>query len=188
MKMKNLAAIAAMLVSSYSHAAPVFVNPGFEAGDLSGWTNARIFSFSLDSSMPHTGSFAGRGGSATVGFARAEQTLSGFVIGNTYGLSVWARNSIQGITGHQAALFVDGGYFNATPLSVTYQQLTYDFVATAATLTVGIGLKTVPGKGLIRFDDISLTDITPPSSVPEPASFWLMAVAGAAALRQRRRA
>ncbi len=166
---RPLALVAALAaVSASSQAANLFVNAGFETGDLTGWSST---GGSVTNSDAHTGSFSFAGFSSD----NVSQGFAPIATADITELSFWGKRS--------------GGLFDAVILtysdSSSEQVLVntlgkgsdWTFVNLTAELDAGKSLSnffiygTSPGPALL--DDFKL-DATP--AVPEPSTYALMAL------------
>ena len=180
---KALLLVAALLTASAVHANLV-VNPGFETGDFTGWTQFGNTSFTGVSGTfgevaPHSGSNQAYFG-AVGSVGGIEQTIS-VTPGQTYQISAWVYNfggtpsEVQVIWGGDIIADV------INPPACPYTLFTGTVVATSS--TVAFGFQQDPSYFLL--DDISVT------AVPEPtttiAGALLLLPFGVNALRMIRR-
>jgi predicted nucleic acid-binding Zn-ribbon protein len=138
-----------------ANAQELVVNGGFETGDLTGWKAVNASVVGYDQDNPHSGAWQARlgaGGTLT-------QTIRGLVSGRTYRCSYWQR----GYTDMKSAMTVT--FPGGSPITVatltgvmTYTLVSGDVVVPngAATMDVQLSCDT----NYIRFDDISVKDIT----------------------------
>ena len=85
------------------------VNPGFETGSFSGWTQSGDLGFTnVTSNMPHSGSFAADLGPLTEGFLT--QTLP-TVVGQSYHVSFWLALDADGTPNDFSATFAGTTFF-----------------------------------------------------------------------------
>jgi chitinase len=125
----------------------LLTNPGFEAGNLSGWTCSSLDS--VVSSPAHSGSYALAGAASNSDDAQCSQTVSVQPSSN-YTLSGW-------VEGAYVYLGESGGSDNWTPSATSWQQLTTSFSTTASTTSVTIYVHGWYGQGTYYADDLSLT-------------------------------
>jgi hypothetical protein len=156
--------------------ANLITNGGFETGDFTGWTIGGTGVAGVDSSNPHSGSYA----ASFCCDVTLTQTIP-TVAGATYDLTVWfahffPANSIQiywnGNQIENATLITDANYFLST-----YAGLVATGSLTEIEFVFG-------GEGLVSLDDVSVTGV----GVPEPFStLWLaLPFAGLIAFRRFR--
>lgn len=133
------------------------------------------------------------GTNAFVGHA---QSVTGVSAGDPLVLSVWARNNGSGLTADtevRMEFLGTGGEISRTQENLTsvltdeYEQYTVEAVVPDGTTSVNVVIalasfnQDVPHSHSVLFDNASLTVI------PEPTTFGLLGVAGAALLSARRR-
>jgi hypothetical protein len=148
----------------------LIVNPGFETGTFSGWSTAAApFSsyFGVGLGNQHSGSYAAYFGSYDFERDDIYQNVP-TIPGHTYQISYWVANGGGGNTEIRSSW---GGnvledLFPAN--SFSYQQHTFDAVATSTTTQFRIG-----GYQISSFwylDDVSVTDITPAANAQAVSS------------------
>ena len=167
-----LTAVAALSVA-YPAKANLITNPGFETGNLTGWTVGGGFQVvgTLLGVSPHSGSFQAFSLGGPLGQSVAT------TVGQSYTVDFWAA------TTNTAALTVFGGstVFNHIFVGPTgYTELTFTFTAASASSAIQFG----DLAGFIFLDDISVT----PTGVPDggtTASLLGCALLGLAGLRRK---
>ncbi|GGE10005.1 hypothetical protein GCM10011529_15430 [Polymorphobacter glacialis] len=180
MKLKLLAAVAALAVSAPSLAVELVANGGFETGDIAPFTLSGYTGYSdVSTSAAHSGSFGySNGAVGSQGFL--SQTVA-TIAGATYNYSFWLSNSgsyseFSATLGNTTFVsLIDPGNFG-------YTNFTGSVVADSSNATLTFGFRNDPD--FYNFDDVSLT-----SMVPEPAS-WMLLIGGfamtGAAMRRRK--
>ena len=167
-------ALTGMALSAYAQ--NLVINPGFETGDFTGYTQSGNTGFtSVSTAMPHSGSYSlDAGPTSSDGFLSQDIAT---VIGQSYTVSFFLANtdstggpddfsaSFGGVTGYS---ITDSGPFD-------YTQISFDALATSATSTLQFGFMNGPAYWFL--DDISVT-----AAVPEPNTLALLSVIGAGAL------
>ncbi|GGS47462.1 chitinase [Actinokineospora fastidiosa] len=135
-----------------ANAANLLVNPGFEAGNLTGWscTSASV------ASAARTGSHALAGNATASDNARCTQTVS-VVPNTTYEVSAWVR-------GNPVYLGVTGGPSTWTG-ATAYTRLSVSFTTGANQTTAQLYLHGWYGSGTYYADDVSFDG---PGGGPEP--------------------
>lgn len=105
------------LTAGSAGAANLLVNPGFEAGSLSGWTCAGATAVTTP---VHGGSYALAGTAAGADYAQCSQTVS-VQPNTTYTLSAWVRGNpvYLGVTGGASTWSGDSGAYNQLRLTFT---------------------------------------------------------------------
>jgi len=168
-----LTAVAALLVA-YPAKANLITNPGFETGNLTGWTLTIAFlrAGTFLGISPHSGSFQAVG--LAGGFLGQSVATT---VGQSYTVDFWAATRSGGL------LQVFGGstVFNHLFLGPTgYTELTFTFTAASASSPIEFFDVT----GAMFLDDISVT----PTGVPDggtTVSLLGCALLGLAALRRK---
>jgi hypothetical protein len=178
-----LAALAALALGvSHASAGNLLVNPGFETGDFTGWTQSGNTGFTgVDSSSPHTGNFnVDTGPVGSLGFISQTVATTG---GSHYVLSGWLQS--DGATPNEFVI-----QFNGVTVLDLVDEPQHGYVLESV-MVVGTGNDTVSfgfrnDPGFFQFDDANL------SSVPEPTSMMLCGIGlvglSGYALRRRNRA
>jgi hypothetical protein len=163
-----------------SNAQNLLTNPGFETGDLTGWTDGGNTGWnSVSSSVPHSGQFHISNG-AVGSFSLLQQTLA-TVPGMTYDVSGWLMNDGGGLF----QILWNGNVLASDSFtSHGYQQFSGSAIGTGSD-TVAFGFRDDPG--FVQFDDASVV-----AAVPEPGSISLLSVGitsglGLLLLRRRKR-
>ncbi|MGX7827926.1 carbohydrate binding domain-containing protein [Actinokineospora sp. 24-640] len=148
-----------------AQAVNLLTNPGFESGDLSGWSCSGRTG-SVVGSPVHGGAKALAGAASASDNARCAQTVA-VRPSTAYTLSAWVR-------GNYVYLGVTGGSAVWTPSSATYRQLTVSFTTGAAQTSAEVYLHGWYGQGTYHADDVSLdgpgggTDTEAPSTPANP--------------------
>ncbi len=162
----TLAAVVPLAAATIALAAPasaanILANPGFETGNLSGWTCSLG---SVVASPVHSGSFALAGAASASDNAQCTQTVS-VQPNSAYTLSGWVR-------GNYTYIGVTGGVSTWTPGGTTYTKLSVPFTTTGSQTTVQVYLHGWYGQGTYQADDISLDGAggTPPPTTPPPTT------------------
>ena len=150
--------------------ANLVANPGFETGDLSGWSCTSTTS--VVGSPTHSGSFAARGLPAGQDNAQCSQAIS-VVPNSQYTLSAWVQGSYAYL-GDTGTGTTDTSTW--TPNATTFTQLTTTFTTGPNTTSTTIWFHGWYGQPAIEVDDVSLTGpggtppptttTTPPTTVP----------------------
>jgi VPDSG-CTERM motif len=173
---KLLLALAVVAAFSIAHPAKAnqITNPGFETGNLTGWTlNPGFLPIGTFGGIsPHSGSFQAftAAGSGVLGQSFAT------TVGQSYTVSFWAATTTGG------ALSVLGGatVFNHIFVGLTsYNQFTFTFTALSSSSPIQFS-----AAGFFFLDDISVT----PTGVPDggtTVSLLGCALLGLVALRRK---
>jgi hypothetical protein len=127
-----------------SAATNLVANPGFENGNLSGWSCSQG---SVTTSAPHTGTYALAGGATSSDTAQCAQNVA-VVSGAQYTLSAWVK-------GNYVYLGVTGGASTWTPGAAGWSQLSLTFTASSG--TAQIYLHGWYAQGTYFADDVSLS-------------------------------
>ncbi|MEV4132045.1 glycosyl hydrolase family 18 protein [Dactylosporangium sp. NPDC049742] len=149
--------VTGLLVTTNAYAANLLTNPGFESGNLSGWSCTGTGSGAVTSPV-HSGSYALNGNATASDTAQCTQTVA--VQPNTaYTLTGWVRGSYVylGITGG-ASTWTSG---------TAYSKLTVPFTTAAGQTSVQVFLHGWYGTGAYQADDISLDG---PGGQPSPTT------------------
>lgn len=211
-KILKLAAICLAVAPMTANAYPVVVNGSFEADPysgtysvdppISGWNktgNDGVYPLGVNNSSylgdtPYgsqyivLGRYGGAGG-------QLYQTVSDFDLGSTYGLGFAIASELPGNARVQVSF--DSG--SSTPSQIflapsstywsTWQDFSYDFVATASSVTFRFSdIGSLNGGYDIGLDNVKISGGPPSTSVPEPASLALLGIglAGLGAMRRRK--
>ncbi|HLV99963.1 MAG TPA: carbohydrate binding domain-containing protein [Ktedonobacterales bacterium] len=136
-------------------------NPGFEMGNLSGWTCSSADS--VVSGPAHSGSFALAAAANNSDDAQCTQAVS-VQASTTYSLSAWVQGNYAyvGVTGTGTN---DGNTW--TPSAASYTQLSMQFTTGSSTTSVTIYVHGWYGQGTVYADDFSVTG---PSGGPTPTT------------------
>lgn len=126
-------------------AANLLLNPGFEAGSLSGWTCANAAAVSTP---VHSGGFALAGTPAGADYAQCSQTVS-VQPNTTYSLSAWVR-------GNPVYLGISGGPSTWSGNAGAYNQLQLGFTTAATQTSAQLYLHGWYGAGTYYADDVVL--------------------------------
>ncbi|MET8853144.1 glycoside hydrolase family 18 protein [Amycolatopsis sp. NPDC004625] len=152
MRRFRLSALLAALVLALSAlsvgpagAANLLVNPGFEAGSLSGWTCANG---SAVGTPVHSGGFALAGTPVGADYAQCSQTVS-VQPNTTYSLSAWVR-------GNPVYLGISGGPSTWSGNAGAYNQLQLAFTTAATQTSAQLYLHGWYGAGTYYADDVVL--------------------------------
>lgn len=160
-------------------------NPGFESGDLTGWTsNAPAFGVGVDNNSGdvHSGNFG-----VYFGTDPSNPTLDSFLsqtlntsVGEKYTLSFWMSDyQADALGGHFNVNLGGSQLFNLTDVAqqdFTLYSATY--TATSASTLLQFDANNVPG--WFGLDDVSVT-ANQVTSVPEPST-WIILLTGMAFL------
>ncbi|WP_426504123.1 chitinase [Dactylosporangium sp. McL0621] len=154
--------VTGLFVATNAYAANLLSNPGFESGNLSGWSCTGSGSAAVTTPV-HTGTYALNGNATTSDTAQCTQTVT--VQPNTaYTLSGWVRGSYVYIG-------VTGGASTWTPAATAYTKLTVPFTTTAGQTSIQVYLHGWYGTGAYNADDIALDGPgTPPTTTPPTSS------------------
>jgi uncharacterized protein YjdB len=144
----------------------LFVNPGFEAGDFTGWGN-HYGEAAIVGSNVRTGQYAARLANAGSGM---EQTLSGLKPNTMYRLSGYA----QATDGGSAALGVKNygtGFKDVQMSSASYSWKEVAFQTGSSNTSATFYLYKSSGTGVVYLDDLQLIEygeVPPPAEAPKP--------------------
>jgi hypothetical protein len=148
-----LTAGAVLFTTQFASAATNLVaNPGFESGNLAGWSCSQG---SVTTSAPHSGTYALSGAASASDTAQCSQNIA-VVTGSRYTLSAWVKGSY-------VYLGVTGGASTWTPTASGWSQLSLTF--TASSSTAQIYLHGWYAQGTYFADDVSLAG---PGGTPSP--------------------
>jgi hypothetical protein len=138
----------------------LLTNPGFETGNLTGWScDAGVAS--VVTSPVHSGSYALAGAANNSDNAQCTQTVS--VQPNTsYTLSGY-------VEGAYVYIGITGGSSNWTPSATSWQQLSTTFTTGASQNSVQVYVHGWYAQGTYYADDLALTGPAGPSGSPSPS-------------------
>ncbi|MEU0554238.1 glycosyl hydrolase family 18 protein [Dactylosporangium maewongense] len=149
--------VTGLLVTTNAYAANLLTNPGFESGNLSGWSCTGTGSGAVTSPV-HSGSYALNGNATASDTAQCTQTVA-VQPSTAYTLTGWVRGSYVylGITGG-ASTWTSG---------TAYSKLTVPFTTAAGQTSVQVFIHGWYGTGAYQADDISLDG---PGGQPSPTT------------------
>jgi hypothetical protein len=156
----GLGLAAALAAPAGAATANLLVNPGFESGDLSGWS-CDSAAGSVVAAPVHSGSHALAGAATSSDDAQCTQTVS-VQPNTTYGLTGYVEGSYV-YTG------VVGGASIWTPSAASWQQLSVSFTTGASQSTVQIFVHGWYAQGTYYADDLALTGPAGPGGSPSPS-------------------
>ena len=164
----------------------IVLNPGFESGDLTSWTQSGNTGFTgviAAVEYIHSGTFGlFAGPQDSEGFIEQELPT---VVGEQYTLSYWLNN--QGFPTNLFQVFIEGAPLGSQTLTDVgpfgYALFVTTFTAVDPSTTLRFGFRHDPS--FWGLDDISVEASDTP--VPEPASVWLLGTGLALAARKLRR-
>ncbi len=176
------------LMAPQAQAQNLVTNPGFETGDITGYSTYTTTGFginngvysSFDGELPYAGNYFLVIGNYFPSIATFAQTLV-TTPGQDYTFSLeWENNGNNGPSGSTSQLFevqwdgqtlysVDGGYNNQG-----YHLLSYDVVGTGSDTFAVSGYSV---NSVNAVDNISVTPSSLISAAPEPST-WLLMIAG----------
>lgn len=178
----RISALATLAVLAGTAGAQNFVNGGFD-GNATGWNILDCDFGGYQSSTGQNGNpgWVWLNSNGSAGIPRAEQSVSGFVVGQSYTLSAWYGSGQIFNSGDVFRALIDGNVVFTGPNNVVtgWTQFSHTFMATAATHTFSFQAEVVADSDYV-FDSASLTP------VPEPGTMAALAM-GAMALYRRRR-
>jgi hypothetical protein len=159
----------------------IIVNPGFETGDFTGWTQSGDTSFTGVTSEPHGGVYSAKFGPVD-GYGFITQTVA-TTPGMSYDLSFW----IAHYDGQGFQILWGGNvvYWEGAVGSYAWTNRSVEVLADGDTTTFGFGFYNPPG--FYYLDDVSLDEAG--AAIPEPATALLagLGLAAVAAIRRRRK-
>ena len=157
-----------------------FVQNGvtFEAEDGSQW---------LD--LTGDGSNSTEGVSQMVATTTGHQYQLSYFVGNTTGGGIFGTTSTVDLSLNGVPAFADTNS-NVSPTNLNWEQFTHTFVAASTSTTLAFQNADPANDNSNGLDNIVLTDLGPVPTVPEPASFGLLAMSltMVAVIRRKRRA
>lgn len=177
----------AVAFASVAFGQNMLTNPGFETGDLTGWTEAHAGSFSAVQSSgfaggsSHSGNFMFAFGALSSTDAEDFYQDVATVAGNQYDVSFWAMDlEANGTSQNLAVTFGGNTVFNGDPSSAGYTQYSGTFTATGGTTRLEVN--GWESDVYILADDFSVSA----HPVPEPASLAVLGLGALALIRRRR--
>ena len=182
MPTKLLVAVTALLAASVpcAYGANIVTNPGFETGDLSGWSLSGTNSspqdngiyYGVDAADAHSGAFGAYFGPIG-GVLSLQQTLSTSP-GTSYDLTFWLAQSVntpQGYVNSFSVVFAGITLYNQADVPAgPFTQYTFDATPPSSSSVIAFNFRN--DTGFFSLDDISVV----PASVvvPEPAAVSLL--------------
>ena len=174
------------MIAAPAQAQNMVTNPGFETGDLTGYTSSGSAFLALG---PHSGTYAATVNSQTSP-SRLSQNIA-TVAGNTYNVSffLWNRDDVNGnsaLNEFQASFAGFQGVDVVNAATFNYKQFNFTAVATGPSSILTFA---VPSRGFFWLDDLSVTAAAP---VPEASSvvslglLLLLGLGGVAVSRWRK--
>jgi chitinase len=139
---------AVLIVGTADAATNILTNPGFETGNLTGWT-CDAGTGSVVTSPVHSGSYALSGAATSSDDAQCTQTVS-VQPSTSYTLSGY-------VEGAYVYLGVTGGTSNWTPSATSWTQLSTTFTTTASQTSIQVYTHGWYAQGTYYADDLSLS-------------------------------
>ncbi len=188
--MKKLASVVLLaclgLVLAHQASANLITNPGFETGDLTGWTSTLAVNGSalgVVTFEPHTGTYAAAFGATGPQLDYISQTFA-TVTGHNYAIEFF----VLSVTKASSSLIVDFG--GTTVLTLTdpafvpgvqeYTRFAFIVPATGATTTLSFGGFAAVGE--LNLDDVLVEELPGSVRVPEGGSSALLLLIAVSAL------
>jgi hypothetical protein len=182
MSNKYIIVLTVLLAASvpFAHGADIVTNPGFETGDLSGWTLSGADSspqdngiyYGVDATDAYSGAFGAYFGPIG-GVLTLQQTLSTSP-GSGYSLTFWLSQSVNtppGYVNSFSVVFAGTTLYSQTNLPASsFSESTFDVTASSNSSLLAFNFRN--DTGFFSLDDISVA----PASVvvPEPATEILL--------------
>ncbi|HEV2344187.1 MAG TPA: carbohydrate binding domain-containing protein [Actinocrinis sp.] len=152
--------VAALAVPAGAATTNLLANPGFESGNLTGWS-CDAGTGSVVGSPVHSGSYALAGAATNSDDAQCTQTVS--VLANTsYTLSGY-------VEGAYVYIGITGGTSNWTPSATSWQQLSTTFTTGASQTSVQVYVHGWYAQGTYYADDLALTGPAGTGGSPSPS-------------------